>query len=108
MIPPLDYEPFIYLLKYSYFVLTDSGGIQEEAPSLNIPVLVMRNETERPEALESGAVKLVGSSASSIVVHVKKLLEDKNFYDIMARSKNPYGDGTSSKKIVDELIKANS
>jgi UDP-N-acetylglucosamine 2-epimerase (non-hydrolysing) len=108
LIPPLDYEPFIYLLKHSYFVLTDSGGIQEEAPSLNIPVLVMRNETERPEALESGAVKLVGSSASSIVAHVKKLLEDKNFYDIMARSKNPYGDGTSSKKIVDELIKANS
>lgn len=108
LIPPLDYEPFVYLLKHSYFVLTDSGGIQEEAPSLNIPVLVMRNETERPEAVESGAVKLVGSNASSIIANVKKLLEDRNFYDIMASSKNPYGDGSSSKKIVDELIKVDS
>ena len=108
LLPPLDYEPFIYLLKYSYLVLTDSGGIQEEAPSLNIPVLVMRNETERPEAIESGAIKLVGSKASSIVSNVKKLLEDKIFYDVMARSKNPYGDGSSSRKIVDELLKYES
>ena len=103
LIKPLDYELFVYLLKYSYLVLTDSGGIQEEAPSLGKPVLVMRNDTERPEAVEAGTVKLVGSNKQRIVEGVSLLLDDKIYYQKMSQTHNPYGDGTACKHIVDVL-----
>ena len=103
LIKPLDYELFVYLLKYSYLVLTDSGGIQEEAPSLGKPVLVMRNDTERPEAVEAGTVKLVGSNKQRIVEGVSLLLDDKIYYQKMSQTHNPYGDGTACKHIVEVL-----
>ena len=95
-IEPLRYEPFIFLMKNCKLVLTDSGGIQEEAPSLGKPVLVMRNTTERPEAINAGTVKLVGTNKNSIVEGVSSLIEDKDQYDKMSRAHNPYGDGKSS------------
>jgi UDP-N-acetylglucosamine 2-epimerase (non-hydrolysing) len=104
LIKPLEYESFVYLLKYSYLVLTDSGGIQEEAPSLGKPVLVMRDVTERPEAVEAGTVEMVGSNHQSIVEGVSRLLDDKNHYQIMSRTHNPYGDGLSCKRIVEVLL----
>lgn len=100
LISPLEYEPFVYLLMHSYIVLTDSGGIQEEAPSLGKPVLVMRNTTERPEALEAGTVILVGTDKVKIVEEVEKLLFDKELFDKMSKAHNPYGDGNACKKIV--------
>jgi len=100
---PLDYEPFVYLLKHSYIVLTDSGGIQEEAPSLGKPVLVMRDVTERPEGVQSGTVELVGSNYQNIIQGVSRLLDDKKYYQKMSRSHNPYGDGLGCKRIVDVL-----
>lgn len=100
---PLDYEPFVYLLKHSYIVLTDSGGIQEEAPSLGKPVLVMRDVTERPEGVQSGTVELVGSNYQNIIQGVSRLLDDKKYYQKMSRSHNPYGDGLACKRIVDVL-----
>jgi UDP-N-acetylglucosamine 2-epimerase (non-hydrolysing) len=100
LIPPLDYEPFVYLLKSCYLVLTDSGGIQEEAPSLGKPVLVMRDVTERPEAVEAGTVKLVGAKKTSIVYHIDKLLTDHDYYETMSQAHNPYGDGKACEKIV--------
>ena len=103
LIKPQEYEPFVYLLKYAYLVLTDSGGIQEEAPSLGKPVLVMRDVTERPEAVESGTVELVGSNYVRIVQGVSRLLQDKNHYLSMSHAHNPYGDGLASKRIVDIL-----
>jgi UDP-N-acetylglucosamine 2-epimerase (non-hydrolysing) len=103
LIPPQDYEKFVFLLKHSYFVLTDSGGIQEEAPSLGKPVLVMRETTERPEAVEAGTVILVGANQSTIVSKVAELLESKEIYDAMAEAHNPYGDGKSASKIVEFL-----
>lgn len=103
LIPPQDYEKFIFLLKHSYFVLTDSGGIQEEAPSLGKPVLVMRESTERPEAVEAGTVILVGANQTTIVSKVTELLESKEIYDAMAEAHNPYGDGESASKIVEFL-----
>jgi len=90
-------------LKYAYLVLTDSGGIQEEAPSLGKPVLVMRDVTERPEAVEAGTVELVGSNYERIIQGVSKLLKDKNHYLSMSHAHNPYGDGLASKRIVDIL-----
>ncbi len=105
LITPLDYEPFVYLLKYSYFVITDSGGIQEEAPSLGKPVLVMREVTERPEALDAGTVRLVGSDRNKIVVNASELLEDELSYKLMAQAHNPYGDGNASERIVSALRK---
>jgi UDP-N-acetylglucosamine 2-epimerase (non-hydrolysing) len=99
LIHPLDYFSFIALMSGSYLILTDSGGIQEEAPSLGIPVLVFRESTERPEAIEAGTVKLVGTNAENIVKEVSLLLENKELYHNMAQKENPYGDGTSSKKI---------
>ena len=102
-IEPLDYLPFIYLLGKCALVLTDSGGIQEEAPGLGKPVLVMRDTTERPEALEAGTVELVGTNYDKIVYMVSKLLTNKSFYDKMSKANNPYGDGTASKKIVEFL-----
>ena len=103
LIEPLEYEPFIYLLKYSYIVLTDSGGIQEEAPSLGKPVLVMRDVTERPEAVKAGTVKIVGSNSLRIIENLSLLLDDKKYYQKMSRAHNPYGDGLACQRIVDVL-----
>ncbi len=100
LIEPLDYEPFIYAMEKSYLVLTDSGGVQEEAPSLGKPVLVMRETTERPEAVDAGTVKLVGTEKDKIVNGVSTLLTDSSEYLKMSRAHNPYGDGNASKRIV--------
>jgi UDP-N-acetylglucosamine 2-epimerase (non-hydrolysing) len=100
---PLDYLNFIYLMKMSTIVLTDSGGIQEEAPGLGKPVLVMRDTTERPEALESGTVKLVGTNFSKIVMEVSKLLDAPTYYMQMSKAINPYGDGNACKKIISQF-----
>lgn len=103
LIEPLEYEPFITLLRRCHLVLTDSGGIQEEAPSLGKPVLVMRDVTERPEALEAGTVRLIGADRGRIVAAVTELLEDAAAYEAMARAHNPYGDGQASRRIVEVL-----
>lgn len=103
LIAPMDYEPFAYLLKHSHIVLTDSGGIQEEAPSLGKPVLVMRDVTERPEAVEAGTVKLVGANRERVVASVSELLDDQDSYRAMSRAHNPYGDGHACQRIVDVL-----
>ena len=103
LIEPQQYEAFIYMMEKSYFIITDSGGVQEEAPSLGKPVLVMRDTTERPEALEAGTVKLVGTDSTQIINESQKLLEDQNTYDAMSKASNPYGDGTACQKIVDFL-----
>jgi len=102
-IEPLQYLEFVYLMEKSTVVLTDSGGIQEEAPGLGKPVLVMRNTTERPEALDAGTVKLVGTDHDLIVSEVSKLLEDKAYYDMMSHAVNPYGDGLACGRIVNAL-----
>lgn len=102
-IEPLEYLPFVFLMEQSTLVLTDSGGIQEEAPGLGKPVLVMRNTTERPEALEAGTVKLVGTDYDLIVSEVSRLLDDDSYYSSMAQANNPYGDGKASECIVDTL-----
>ena len=102
-IEPLQYLEFVYLMSKSNIVLTDSGGIQEEAPGLGKPVLVMRNTTERPEALEAGTVKLVGTDYDLIISEVSKLLDDKDYYDKMSKAVNPYGDGKACKRIVKAL-----
>lgn len=99
LIEPLDYLPFVYLMDMSYLILTDSGGIQEEAPSLGKPVLVMRNTTERPEAVEAGTVRLVGTNAKLIVNSVNELIDDADLYSKMSKLHNPYGDGKASKRI---------
>ncbi len=103
LIAPLDYEPFVYLLKHSHIVLTDSGGIQEEAPSLGKPVLVMREVTERPEAVTAGTVRLVGANRDRIVSNVSELLDNEASYKAMARSHNPYGDGQACQRIINVL-----
>ena len=103
-IEPLEYLPFVFLMTLCYLVLTDSGGIQEEAPSLGKPVLVTRNTTERPEALEAGAVELVGTDYGRIVRGVSSLLDDGAHYDQMRKAVNPYGDGFASKRIVTALL----
>ena len=102
-IEPLQYIEFIYLMEKSTIVLTDSGGIQEEAPSLGKPVLVMRDTTERPEALEAGTVKLVGTNHDLIVCEVSRLLEDGDYYNQMSKAVNPYGDGHACERIVNAL-----
>ena len=99
-IEPLEYLSFVYLMEQSTIVLTDSGGIQEEAPGLGKPVLVMRDTTERPEALEAGTVKLVGTNYEKIVTEVSRLLDDSEYYDIMSKAVNPYGDGLACGRIV--------
>jgi len=104
LIEPLDYAPFIQLMKRSYIILTDSGGVQEEAPSLGKPVLVLRETTERPEAVECGAVKVVGMDRERIVKETKKLLYDRNEYEKMSRVTNPYGDGKASERIIGILL----
>lgn len=103
LIQPLGYEPFVYLMQQAYLVLTDSGGVQEEAPGLGKPVLVMRDTTERPEAVEAGTVKLVGTDADLIVQEVQCLLDDIILYEKMARAHNPYGDGKASIRILKSL-----
>lgn len=102
-IEPLEYLSFVYLMEKSTIVLTDSGGIQEEAPGLGKPVLVMRNTTERPEALEAGTVKLVGTDFIRIVEEVSHLLDEKEYYDMMSEAVNPYGDGKACSRIVKQL-----
>lgn len=102
-IEPLEYLSFVYLMEKSTIVLTDSGGIQEEAPGLGKPVLVMRDTTERPEALEAGTVKLVGTNCDKIVSEVSALLENESYYETMSKAVNPYGDGLACGRIVDEL-----
>lgn len=104
LIPPLSYIPFVYLMKESYLLLTDSGGIQEEAPGLGKPVLVMRDTTERPEAVKAGTVRLVGANCKNIVVNVSELLDNEKEYKKMATANNPYGDGHASEQIVEFLI----
>jgi UDP-N-acetylglucosamine 2-epimerase (non-hydrolysing) len=101
LIEPLQYEQFIYMMDQAYFIITDSGGVQEEAPSRGKPVLVMRDTTERPEAVEAGTVKLVGANAKTIVNEAQKLLDDKNEYERMSKAHNPYGDGKACERIVD-------
>ncbi|GAG72100.1 unnamed protein product, partial [marine sediment metagenome] len=104
LIGPLEYLPFVYLMRVSFLILTDSGGIQEEAPSLGKPVLVMRNKTERPEGVATGTVKLVGTTTEKIVEEATRLLVSREEYQKMARAKNPYGDGHASERIVKRII----
>ena len=103
LIDPLDYLPFVYLMNRAYLIITDSGGIQEEAPSLGKPVLVIRDTTERPEAVEAGTVKLVGTDAEKICRETNELLDDEAAYQRMAFAHNPYGDGGAARRIVDIL-----
>lgn len=105
LIQPLGYEPFVYLMQHAYLVLTDSGGVQEEAPGLGKPVLVMRDTTERPEAVEAGTVRLLGTDANLIRDAVQELLDDKVLYQKMSQAHNPYGDGHACKRIL-EFLKA--
>ena len=105
LVEPLDYLSFVYLMKRSYFILTDSGGIQEEAPSLAKPVLVMRDNTERPEAVSAGVARLVGTTAENIFKNACELLDDKVAYDAMAKASNPYGDGAAAMRIYDALLR---
>ncbi|MDC0435821.1 UDP-N-acetylglucosamine 2-epimerase (non-hydrolyzing) [Pelagibacteraceae bacterium] len=105
LIKPQEYVSFVFLMKHAYFILSDSGGIQEEAPSLGKPVLLMRDLTERPEGVKSGTTKLIGSNQSVIVKAVSKILDDKKYYKSISISKNPYGDGLASKRIVNVLSK---
>ena len=104
LIEPLDYLPFVYLMHRSTVILTDSGGIQEEAPSLGKPVLVMRNTTERPEAVSAGTVKLVGTDVELICSEVLRLLDDKSYYEAMSFAHNPYGDGKACERIKQALL----
>lgn len=103
IVEPFEYEEFVYLMSRSYLILTDSGGIQEEAPSLGKPVLVMRDKTERPEAIEAGTVKLVGSDKDNIVKEVQRLLDNYEEYQKMCKAINPYGDGKTSERIIEIL-----
>jgi UDP-N-acetylglucosamine 2-epimerase (non-hydrolysing) len=103
LISPLDYLPFVYMMQQSHLILTDSGGVQEEAPSLGKPVLVMRDTTERPEAVDAGTVKLVGTSYEMIVENTLSLLNNASEYERMSRANNPYGDGKACQRIVDLL-----
>ncbi|GHA01182.1 UDP-N-acetylglucosamine 2-epimerase (non-hydrolyzing) [Ignatzschineria ureiclastica] len=105
LIEPQDYLPFIYLMKHAKFILSDSGGVQEEAPSLKKPVLVMRDTTERPEAVKAGTVKLVGSNRDNIIKECIRLIENDDYYQQMAQAKNPYGDGRAAEYIVKYLLK---
>jgi len=103
LIAPVDYLPFVYLMDRAHLIITDSGGVQEEAPSLGKPVLVMRDTTERPEAVESGTVRLVGTEREAIVAEVSRLLDDDLAYQVMAKAHNPYGDGLAAARIVEVL-----
>lgn len=104
LIDPMEYEPFANLMSLSSLVLTDSGGIQEEAPSLGKPVLVLRNTTERPEAVEAGTVRLIGTDKDVVYAETKRLLTDQAAYDAMSNAVNPYGDGKASQRIVQAIL----
>jgi UDP-N-acetylglucosamine 2-epimerase (non-hydrolysing) len=104
LLPPLDYLPLVHLMKHANLILTDSGGIQEEAPAFGVPVLVLREVTERPEGVEAGALKLVGTGTSRIVQETKRLLEDESAYAAMAKASNPFGDGHAAERIVHSLL----
>lgn len=105
LVEPLEYLPFVHLMHRSYLILTDSGGIQEEAPSLGKPVLVMRDTTERPEALDAGSVMLVGTDVRAIVDSVKTLLDDPEKYQTMSNAISPYGDGNAANRILKIILK---
>jgi len=105
LIEPLDYKYFVHLMRHSCLILTDSGGLQEEAPSLGKPVLVLRQVTERPEAVETGTAEIVGTQSRAIVEATVKLLENKEKYERMVQATNPYGDGNAGKRIVERLLK---
>ncbi len=105
LIPPLDYLPFVYLLSRCYLVITDSGGVQEEAPSLGKPILVTRDTTERPEGIATGTAKLIGTDTKALIQAANHLLDNSNAYQLMSSAYNPYGDGKSAQRIVDQLIK---
>jgi len=107
LLPPLDYLPLVHLMKHSSLILTDSGGIQEEAPAFGIPVLVLRETTERPEGIDAGTLKLVGTETSYILQEAKRLLDDESEYRKMAKASNPYGDGHAAERIVEALLKTN-
>jgi UDP-N-acetylglucosamine 2-epimerase (non-hydrolysing) len=104
LLPPLEYLPLVHLMKRATLILTDSGGIQEEAPAFGIPTLVLRDVTERPEGVESGTLKLVGTETNSIVRQAQRLLEDESAYAEMSKAVNPYGDGHAAEKIVETLL----
>lgn len=104
LVPPLDYLPLVHLLKHAHLVLTDSGGIQEEAPGLGVPVLVLREVTERPEAVTAGTVRIVGASRPRIVAEASRLLDDATAHAAMAHTVNPYGDGRAAERIVGTLL----
>jgi UDP-N-acetylglucosamine 2-epimerase (non-hydrolysing) len=108
LVPPQDYQTMVHLIKGSRLILTDSGGLQEEAPSLGVPVLVLRKTTERPEAIEAGTARLVGTNTSTIVNTAIELLEDKRGYERMSTSQNPFGDGQAAQRIVDALLRFSS
>ena len=101
LVKPLSYPTFVWLMNKSYIIITDSGGVQEEAPSLGKPVLVMRDTTERPEAVEAGTVILVGTDTNKIVTHTQELLDDSEVYQQMSSLHNPYGDGEACQRIIE-------
>ena len=105
LIEPLDYALFVFLMNRAYIILTDSGGIQEEAPSLGKPVLVMRDKTERPEAIEAGTAKIIGTDCERIFTETQQLLDDQVEYEKMAMATNPFGDGNAAERIVQVLQK---
>ncbi len=105
LVAPLDYFDFVQVMNRAYLILTDSGGVQEEAPTLGAPVLVLRNETERPEAVEAGTVRLVGTKRENILLHAKMILENEAERNKLCSASNPYGDGKASPKIVSEILK---
>lgn len=104
LIEPVDYATMVYLMRRSHLILTDSGGIQEEAPTLGKPVLIMRDTSERPEGIEAGVSRLVGTTVGGIVHAARNLLDDDSAYSTMSRAVNPFGDGTASRKIAENLI----
>lgn len=104
LVPPLNYLPMVHLMKKAFLVLTDSGGIQEEAPALGTPVLVLREVTERPEAIDAGTARLVGTDFEKITQETQLLLDDKYEYESMAKAVNPFGDGNAAERIVNELL----
>lgn len=105
LLPPLDYLPLVHLMKHAHIILTDSGGIQEEAPAFGIPTLILRDVTERPEGVEAGTLKLAGTETAKITSEANRLLDDTSAYEAMSLSANPYGDGHAAKKIVQALIR---